>query len=85
MNAVVVLTRGYSDIIHYNNLLLRNKCLEKYYNENIDYIIFHEGNISDIHQSYINSKTLIPFIFINVSDSFKKILIIFIQELKNLI
>ena len=77
MNAVIVLTRGYNNIKKYDNLLLRNKCLEKFYNKTIDYIIFHEGNISLYHQYYINSKTKIPFIFINVADSFKKTFNIF--------
>jgi len=41
-NAVVLLTRGYSNKEKYFLLLKRNKMLEKYYNKNISYIIFHE-------------------------------------------
>jgi len=70
-NAVVVLTRGYSNKEKYFNLLKRNKMLEKYYNKNISYIIFHEGNISENHQEYIQLNTIIPLNFINVSNSFR--------------
>ena len=70
--AIVVLTRGYTEKNQYQWLLQRNKYLEKYYNSNIDYVIYHEGNISKDHQKYINNETLLPLIFINVSDSFAK-------------
>nr|QFG74718.1 MAG: glycosyltransferase sugar-binding region containing protein [Megaviridae environmental sample] len=72
MNAIVVLTRGYNEKNKYNNLLERNKCLERYYNKSISYIIFHEGNITEDHQQYIQLNTIIPLIFIDVSDSFRK-------------
>ena len=71
MNALVVLTRGYKEKYKYEKLLKRNKKLEEYYNENIDYIIFHEGNIDDEHQNYINGDTIIPFKFINVNYEFR--------------
>ena len=71
MNALVILTRGYKEEHKYNSLLKRNKQLEIYYNKNIDYIIFHEGNISEEHQKYINNETIIPFKFINVEKEFK--------------
>lgn len=70
--AVVVLTRGYKNKNQYKNLLDRNKYLEKFYDKNLDYIIFHEGNITKEHQKYIQNNTKIPLIFINVSKSFKK-------------
>ena len=54
----------------YKKLLTRNKHLEKYFNRNISYIIFHEGNIATEHQKYIQNKTKIPLQFINVKDSF---------------
>lgn len=44
MNSLVVLTRGYNDKSKYQTLIDRNIKLEKYYKENIDYIIFHEVN-----------------------------------------
>ena len=71
MNALVVLTRGYKEKYKYEKLLKRNKKLEEYYNENIDYIIFHEGNIDEEHQNYINSETIIPFKFIIVNYEFR--------------
>ena len=69
-NAIVVLTRGYKTKNEYKKLITRNKHLEKYFNKNISYIIFHEGNISTEHQKYIQNKTKIPLQFINVKDSF---------------
>ena len=51
-------------------LLERNKHLEKYYNKNISYIIFQEGNIPKDHQEYIQNNTSLPLQFINVSGSF---------------
>ena len=74
MNAVVVLTRGYSEKKGYSQLLKRNRELERYYNKNkkSSYIIFHEGNISENHQEYIQLQTIIPLNFINVSKSFRK-------------
>lgn len=70
MNAVVALTRGYNELSKYDHIIKRNKCLEKYFNKNISYIICHEGNISQEHQQYIQTKTLIPLIFIDVLQSF---------------
>ena len=69
--AVVVLTRGYSKKEGYSTLIKRNKKLERYYNKNIRYIIFHEGNISENHQEYIQLQTIIPLNFVNVSKSFR--------------
>ena len=46
--------------------------MEKYYNKNISYIIFHEGNICEKHQEYIQFNTVIPLKFIDVSRSFRK-------------
>lgn len=71
MHAIVVLTRGYDEKKHYNSLLKRNKDLEKYYNKDISYIIFHEGNIPKDHQKYIQYNTIIPLKFIDVSASFR--------------
>ena len=72
MNAVVVLTRGYINKEKYKDLIKRNKSLEKFYNENISYVIFHEGNINEDHQNYIQSNTIIPLKFVDVKDSFKE-------------
>ena len=46
--------------------------MEKYFSENISYIIFHEGNISEPHQKYIQTNTIIPLKFIDVYKSFQK-------------
>ena len=72
MNAVVVLTRGYKNKEKYSKLIKRNESLEKFYDENISYIIFHEGNINEDHQNYIQSNTIIPLKFIDVKDSFRE-------------
>jgi hypothetical protein len=53
--AIVVLTRGYTDLRQYNTLIKRNLSIatniESY--KDIDVVIFHEGNILDEHQEYI--------------------------------
>ena len=72
MNAVVLLTRGYKNKEKYEDLINRNKSLEQFYNNNISYLVFHEGNINEDHQNYIQSNTIIPLKFVNVKDSFKK-------------
>tara|TARA_A100001015_G_C14880607_1_gene668261 strand:+ start:177 stop:1082 length:906 start_codon:yes stop_codon:yes gene_type:complete len=71
-NAIIVLTRGYKTLKEYNKLITRNKYIQKYFNPNIDYLIFHEGNIPSSHQKYIYSKTpKLNLKFINVSNEFK--------------
>jgi len=58
--AIVVLTRGYTQIQKYNTLIQRNKHILKNLdetNKSIDNIIFHEGNILEEHQLYISSFT----------------------------
>lgn len=72
-NAIVVLTRGYDNNEKYNTLIARNNSLyDKYYNllndkNHCDVIIFHEGNISEEQQKYIQSKTPeLPLIFTKV-------------------
>jgi len=73
-NAVVVLTRGYKNINNYYQLINRNKHIEKYYiNNNISFLVFHEGNIPINHQEYIYKQTpKLKLDFIDVSDNFKK-------------
>ena len=60
--AIVVLTRGYTSIKDYSNLLRRNKSIyDKIYNKDkfnkykFDVIIFHEGNITKEHQEIIQN------------------------------
>lgn len=56
--AILTLTRGYNNTNSYSKLIQRNKSIEKNLtNKNILLVIFHEGNILDEHQRYINSKT----------------------------
>ena len=55
-------------LLHYAQILKdtknKNDILK---NDNIDYIIFHEGNINEDDQDYINNKTeLLKFKFINL-------------------
>jgi len=62
-NAVVVLTKGYPNIKGYTNLINRNRYIsvnfyQKLANPNeYDIIIFHEGNISEKQQQYIQSQS----------------------------
>lgn len=61
-NAIVVLTKGYEKEEDYEKLISRNESIyNKYYNllndkNNYDVIIFHEGNITEEQQKYIQSK-----------------------------
>jgi len=71
-NAIVALTRGYNDLSRYDVLIKRNISIyEKIsvINNNFDVILFHEGNITDEQQNYIQSKTpLLPLKFFNVKE-----------------
>jgi hypothetical protein len=70
--AIVVLTRGYKDKAQYKQLIARNTHLEKYANSDIDYIIFHEGNIDQDHQHYISNFTpKLKITFVDVSKDFR--------------
>jgi hypothetical protein len=69
-NAIVVLTKGYTKLSGYNNLINRNRHISvNFYQKltnrtNYDIIIFHEGNITVPHQQYIQSQSpKIPLIF----------------------
>jgi len=63
-NAIVVLTRGYKKINHYKKLITRNISIYNHifiqHNINFnkyDIIIFHEGNITNEQQEFIQSFT----------------------------
>ena len=75
-NCVAVLTRGYTNISSYQKLIRRNTQISKNLNnKDIDCLIFHEGNIPEEHQTYIQEKTPeLRLIFINVNNghAFKK-------------
>jgi hypothetical protein len=67
---VAVLTRGYADMSDYYKLIKRNQCIVANLNDkSIDLIIFHEGNITEEHQQYIQNGTPgIQLKFIDVSS-----------------
>ena len=69
-SCIAVLTRGYSDISGYEKLCKRNLEIQtNLHNKSIDILIFHEGNITGEHQSYIIDKTpSLEIHFINVNN-----------------
>jgi hypothetical protein len=70
-SAIVVLTRGYTDMTEYRHLVVRNISIEKnLINKNIDVVIFHEGNIPFVHQKYIAQFT--PQLIIKFVDITEK-------------
>jgi hypothetical protein len=74
-NAICALTRGYHSIEEYETLIKRNAYIfDNIYIKNpsiYDIILFHEGNITDDQQIYIQSRTSSMSIqFINVSEEF---------------
>jgi hypothetical protein len=62
-NAIVVLTKGYNGNEEYQELIDRNNSIYNIFyslidnKENYDIIIFHEGNITEEQQIYIQSST----------------------------
>jgi len=77
-SVIACLTRGYTDLNDYDKLIERNKSIEKiiYDSRVFDVIIFHEGNISDEHKTYIQSFTPSMYIkFINIENEFDKSLV----------
>jgi len=73
MSCIAVLTRGYVNIEEYEMLIKRNACISKHLDDkSVDILIFHEGNITEEHQKYIQSKTpelLLQFINISISGN----------------
>ena len=73
-NAIVVLTRNYSNNEDYSLLIKRNNSIEKFIQDPIDSfdnIIYHEG-ITTEQQKFIQSKTNLKLIFKKIN--FKKII-----------
>ena len=75
-NAIFALTRGYPNQKNlYKDLLQRNRSIFEHINKKraipATLILFHEGNISEKDQSYINSESPEPLKFIDVSKYFK--------------
>lgn len=57
-NAIVCLTRGYTKLDDYTNLINRNNSISKhFYSNEYDIIIYNEGNITIEHQEYIQKKS----------------------------
>lgn len=57
MNAIFCLTRGYPNVDMYWKLIKRNETIVQSIGTNHDIIIFHEGNIQEEHQRFVQSKT----------------------------
>lgn len=73
-NAIVCLTRGYSDIKKYGDLIARNVGIWHTINQDLKYplIIFHEGNIPTSHQDYIRDKSMGQYVrFVDISPVWK--------------
>lgn len=78
-NAIALLTRGYKTLKEYDLLIERNRAIEIHmndkYKESIDFLVFHEGNITKEQQIYIQGETpKISLTFVNIETSFRKIL-----------
>jgi hypothetical protein len=57
--AICILTRGYANKIQYLDLICRNRAISKTIQShdqelNVDYLIFHEGNINKSQQDFIS-------------------------------
>lgn len=76
---ICVLTKGYSDTSEYNQLVNRNNALASTLGHDaklFDYFFFHEGNIPDAHQAFIQASTpALQMTFINVADDFVRELV----------
>lgn len=71
--AVAALTKGYTNKAEYNMLISRNKALQQVREPDmtVDYLLFHEGNISIGDQQYIRDATPdLDIKFIDVSFEF---------------
>ena len=76
-NAIVALVRGYQDISGYESLLQRNKQIYENIilksDEKFDIILFHEGNITKEHQTYIkNNSNGLNINFLDVKKVYPK-------------
>lgn len=73
--AIVALVKGGHDKKEYRDVIRRNKSVRKYIWKccQMDVIIFHEGDLIQEHQAFIQSHTLdMPIIFINISSIFSQ-------------
>ncbi len=69
-SCIAVLTKGYNNLYEYNKLIQRNKHISNnLIDKSIDILIFHEGNIEEIHQTYIKCQTPdLKMLFIDISE-----------------
>lgn len=69
-SCVALLTKGYTELHEYNTLIKRNNHISQHLiDKSIDILIFHEGNISESHQVYIQYTTPdLKMKFIDISD-----------------
>lgn len=70
LKCIAVLTRGYTDIQKYDDLIKRNHHIGQHLrNKSIPNLIFHEGNITTEHQTYIRDQTPeLTTVFIDVTN-----------------
>jgi hypothetical protein len=73
--AIACLLRGYLKLSGYDDFLRRSQSVlsnlkQKETNAVIHHIIYHEGNIGLSHQKYLQKKSSIDFIFVNVAAEF---------------
>jgi hypothetical protein len=71
-HCVYALTRGYTKLANYDLLLKRNKHIEDNVlidNYTTDFLLFHEGNITEEHQQYIQNKTSLKLTFIDIKKT----------------
>jgi len=71
---VFALTRGYEGLqkFRYVRLLLRNRALRRFVGtDGVDYLLFHEGNISLRDQRALTCLSGLSLQFVNIADSFR--------------
>lgn len=74
--AIAGLVRGYQNISDYSSLIARNRALKQFVSANerkslnVEFIIFHEGNLPPEHQDYITLQSGLRIQFVNVECDF---------------
>lgn len=74
-NACVVLSRGYTDIESYTMLIQRNRYIKQHvlvFDNDPDMIIFHQGNITQYQQNYINDASELDINYVNIESVWNK-------------
>lgn len=76
LGAIVVLTRGYSDLAGYDALIARNRSIYEHINSRVTsqypLLVFHEGDIDHHHQVYIRSVEKNQDLrFVDISSKFR--------------